>query len=340
MGGPETQVMSRFDPNVARAPLAGFSDLRAFRVFQHFGDTQLAQLAAHGRENTVPQGHVVYDEGSAGDDFFVVLAGAIEGHRNTTAGRQPATRIRVGQLFGEVSYLDGRPRDLATLATEHSVVLTLSGPGVRQAVAADPGLGAALARTFWHSLAAKIRQANQFMGELLPPSNAVEARPAALPGSAVELRPGAKLDLFAESGLSAAELRLLATTLRAESFPPGANIFLEGERGDSLYIVVGGEVAISRRIPGRGEIVLATFPRGGVFGEMALIDDQLRSADARSGPGGCTALVLSQRDLDEVLQRPSEAAAQFLGLVCRVLCHRLRAMIGQLAGRRAQPLEP
>ena len=328
--------MNRFDPDSARKPQAGFSDLRAFRVFQHFGDLQLAQLAAQGREHAVAQGHVVYDEGSAGDDFFVVLAGTVEGHRNTPAGRQPVTRLRVGQLFGEVSFLDGRSRDVATVATEPSVLLAFPAAGVRRAAAADSELGAALARTFWHSLAAKIRQANQFMGELLPPSQSDPARPAARPGDSVDLRPGAKLDLFAESGLSAAELRLLATTLRAESFPPGANLFLEGERGDSLYIVAGGEVAISRRVPGRGEILLATLPRGGVLGEMALVDDQLRSADARSGPGGCTVLVLSQRDLDEVLQRPSEAAAQFLDLVCRVLCHRLRAMIEQLAARRDQ----
>ncbi len=332
--------MNLFDPDAARAPQAGYSDLRAFRLFQHFGDAQLAQLAAHGREQTVPRGHVVYDEGSGGEDFFVVLAGTIEGHRNTPAGRQPVTRIRVGQLFGEVSYLDGRPRDLATVATERSAVLTLPGPGVRRTAAADPELGAALARTFWHSLAAKIRQANQFMGELLPPSDAEPVRPAARPGSTVDLRPGAKLELFAESGLSAAELRLLATTLRAESFPPGANLFLEGEPGDSMYIVAGGEVAISRRIPGRGESLLANLGRGGVFGEMALVDDQLRSADARSGPDGCTVLVFSQRDLDEVLQRPSEAAAQFLSLVCGVLCNRLRTLIEQLAVRRGRPFSP
>jgi CRP/FNR family cyclic AMP-dependent transcriptional regulator len=328
--------MDRFEPDDTRAPQAGLSDLRVFRVFQHFGQAQLSQLAAHGREHAVARGHVVYDEGSVGDDFFVVLAGTIEGHRNTAAGSQPVTRIRVGQIFGEVSFLDGRPRGLATVADERSAVLAFPGASVRRAMAADPDLGAALARTFWHSLTAKVRQANQVMGELLPLSDADTAVPASRSGSSVDLRPGAKLDLFAESGLSAAELRLLATTLRAESFPPGANLFLEGERGDSLYIVAGGDVTISRRIAGRGENLLATLARGEVFGEMALVDDQLRSADARSGPGGCTVLVLSQRDLDEVLHRPSEAAAQFLDLVCRVLCHRLRAMIDQLAGPRGQ----
>ncbi len=162
--------MNLFDPDAARAPRRGYSDLRVFRVFQHFGHAQLSQLAAHGRELTVPRGHVVYDEGSVGDDFFVVLAGTIEGHHNAAAGRQPVTRIRVGQLFGEVSYLDGRPRRSRHRRRRAQRGADSSGASVRRTMAADPDMGAALARTFWHSLTAKVRQANQVMGELLPAS--------------------------------------------------------------------------------------------------------------------------------------------------------------------------
>jgi len=189
-------------------------------------------------------------------------------------------------------------------------------------------------RAFWHSLAAKIRQANMFLGDLMPESSGEDGRPTAAPGRSVDLKPRAKLDLFAETGLSAAELRLLATTLHAESFEAGATVFVEGSAGDCLYIIVEGSVTISRRLSGRGESILASLGRGEVFGEMALVDDQLRSADAHAGPGGATVLPLSRRDLDEVLQRPSEAASQFLTLVCRVLCHRFREMTSLLAARR------
>ena len=324
--------MNRFEPDAARAPL-GSSDLRVFRLFQHLGDAQLARLAAHGREHGVAPGQVVYDEGGTGDDFFVVLAGSVEGRRSAPGGRRTVTHARVGQLFGEVSFLDGQPRDLTAVATGPGAVVAFSSARVRRAMAIDPELGTGLARTFWLSLAAKIREANQLMGELLPAASPAEPRAPGEPGEAVELGPSAKLDLFAETGLSAAELRLLATTLRAESFPPGATIFLEGQRGDSLYIVARGQAIISRAVPGRGESRLATLGRGEVFGEMALVDDQLRSADARSGPEGCTTLLLSHHDLDEVLQRPSDAAVQFLGLVCRILCRRFRAMVRTITDR-------
>ncbi len=325
--------MSRYQPDTPRATGA-YADLRAFRIFQHVPDAKLTTLATLAREQSVGAGQVVYDQSSTGDDFFVVLAGTVEGHRSTPTGRQPVTRIRVGQIFGEVSFLDANPRDTTTVAAGNAALLCFNSGRVRRAIASDHELGAGLMRSFWHSLSAKIRQANAFLGDAMPPSIA-EARPQPTGRRrAVDMKPRAKLDLFAEKGLSAAELRLVATTLAAESYEAGATLFLEGAPGDCLYIVADGTVQISKRVPGRGEKVLATLGRGEVFGEMALVDDQLRSADARAGDAGATVVALSRHDLDDVLQRPSEAASQFLLLVCRVLCHRFREMCQTLAARR------
>ena len=325
--------MSPFEPTPSHAPKA-FADLRAFRIFQEVPDAKLAKLSSLAREQTVGAGQIVYDQGSGGDDFFVVLAGIVEGHRTTAAGRQQVTRIGVGQIFGEVSFLDSNPRDTTTIAVGSAALVCFHGASVRRALASDHELAASLMRTFWHSLAAKIRQANLFQGNLMPPSpdEKEPGRPAN--GRSVDLKPRAKLDLFAETGLSAAELRLVATTLRARSFEGGETVFLEGTAGDCLYIVAEGSVRISRRVSDRGASVLATLGRGEVFGEMALVDDQLRSADAHAGPDGATVLELSRHDLDEVLQRPSEAATQFLKLVCKVLSHRLREMFNTLAAGR------
>jgi len=325
--------MSPYEPETPRAPQA-FADLRAFRIFQHVPDAKLAKLALLAREQIVGAGQIVYDQGSTGDDFFVVLAGNVDGHRSTTTGRQPVTRIRVGQIFGEVSFLDSNPRDTTTIAAGSAALLCFDGVKIRRAIASDHELGTSLMRSFWHSLAAKIRQANLFLNEQMAPTSDEQLPPSAAQGHSVDMKPRAKLDLFAEKGLSAAELRLVATTLAAESYESGATLFVEGAPGNCLYIVVDGDVKISKRVSGRGEKLLATLGRGEVFGEMALVDDQLRSADANAGSGGATVLALSRHDLDEVLQRPSDAASQFLQLVCRVLCHRFRDMTNLLSARR------
>jgi len=327
--------MSTLDKEPPSDSQAAFSDLRVFRVFQHVPDIQLEQLAAFTKEQLIARGQVIYDEGETGEDFYVVVSGVTEDYCTALGRRQPTSRSRVGQILGEASFLDGRPRPTAAVAVEKGVLLRFKSGVLRRWLVNDHELGAALARSFWHSLAAKIRHANQFMAEIVPLAEAGE-RPDHVPGQKVELMPGAKMDLFQETGLSAAELRLLATTLHAQHFPRDAYLFHEREAGESLYIVFDGEVRISRQMSGRGEEPLAILGRGEVFGEMALVDDQVRSADARAHTEGCTVLVLSQADLDAVLHMPPVAASQFLYLVCGVLCYRLRAMINLLASWRTR----
>ena len=159
--------MSPYEPAPSRTPKA-FADLRAFRIFQQVPDAKLATLSSLAREQIVGAGQIIYDQGSTGDDFFVMLAGTVDGHRSTPSGRQQVIRIGVGQIFGEVSFLDSNPRDATTIAAGGAALLCFNGALVRRAIASDHELAAALMRTFWHSLAAKIRQANAFLGDLLP----------------------------------------------------------------------------------------------------------------------------------------------------------------------------
>jgi CRP/FNR family cyclic AMP-dependent transcriptional regulator len=327
--------MTPLDDEPRRDFQTAFSDLRVFRVFQHVPDEQLEQFASFTTEQLIARGQVIYKEGETGEDFYVVVSGATEDFCTTLGGRQPVSRSRVGQILGETAFIDGRLRPTTAVAVDKGVLLRFNSGGLRRWLVNDHELGASLARSFWHSLAAKIRQANQFMTEILPLDEPGERRDRA-PAQPVELMPGAKMDLFQESGLSAAELRLLATTLTAQHFPRDAFIFREGEPGEWLYIVFDGEVRISRRVSGRGDEPLAILGRGEVFGEMALVDDQARSADAVAHADGCTVLVLSQNDLDAVLHMQPVAASQFLYLVCDVLCHRLRSMIGRLASWRTR----
>jgi len=57
--------------------------------------------------------------------------------------------------------------------------------------------------------------------------------------------------------------------------PAGSTVFSEGDAADCMYAVLGGRVEI--RVRGR---VMEEVGRGGVFGEMALVEDRPRSATA------------------------------------------------------------
>jgi CRP-like cAMP-binding protein len=199
---------------------------------------------------------------------------------------------------------------------------------------ANRDLAVSLLWSFWQTLAEKVRAANAQMSEFfsLPDQRLKTDRSAA--GRQVHVSEQAKLDILREQGLSAQELRLLATYSQEERFSPGAVVFTEGERGDSLYIVVDGSIRISRMVPGFGEECLAVLERGEVFGEMALIDEQPRSADARAHEEGSTVFSISRSLIDEVLSMDPDAAVQFLSLLCRLLCRRLRAMNERLIAWR------
>ncbi len=111
-------------------------------------------------------------------------------------------------------------------------------------------------------------------------------------------------------------------------------IFAEGDPGREMYVVLEGRVRISKFIPGGGEEALAILERGDFFGEMALIDGQPRSADARAHGGPVTVLALDEATIKEVLTVDPEASLEFLQLLCRLVAKRLREIDEKVIGWR------
>ena len=65
------------------------------------------------------------------------------------------------------------------------------------------------------------------------------------------------------------------------TFQPDEIIFHEGARGDKMFIILTGEVKLTKRVEDL-EIPLQNLKQGSMFGEMALIDNQPRSATAQA----------------------------------------------------------
>jgi CRP-like cAMP-binding protein len=126
-----------------------------------------------------------------------------------------------------------------------------------------------------------------------------------------------------EKGLSSKELRLLAAFSNEESFKTGQTIFVEGDKGDKLFIILDGQVRISKFIPGVGEEALAILERGDFFGEMALIDRGERSADAKAHTD-VTVLPIESKLLTDILSKDVDSSYQFLYIMCKILSRRLR----------------
>jgi len=125
------------------------------------------------------------------------------------------------------------------------------------------------------------------------------------------------------------QLAALGEFLEPREHADGAVIFEEGSRGDSLYFVTGGRVRISKRVSA-GELKdLAILGPGDCFGEMALIEEVSRSAQA-AACGDVKLLRLHRDDLNRWLKSHPAPAADFFSHLVQTLSWRLRRTSSEL----------
>jgi len=124
--------------------------------------------------------------------------------------------------------------------------------------------------------------------------------------------------------LDDSELASVAEVCKEEKYESAAYVFREGEAGNRLYVIVKGEVRISRDVPGSGEEALAVLKPGALFGEMSVFDRSDRSTHAISN-GGVTLLTITRPDFEMLLDFNREIAYKVLWACVRVLSSRLRS---------------
>lgn len=130
---------------------------------------------------------------------------------------------------------------------------------------------------------------------------------------------------FLLSALSDEDLEKLARYSQVQHVDAGTAIFNKSDAGDSMMVIIEGKVMIgSTSIAGK-ELVLNIIGEGEVLGEIAFVDGEARTADARALEA-TTYLVLERRYFQPLLDDQPKLAAQLLG----VLCQRLRNTTDQM----------
>ena len=109
-------------------------------------------------------------------------------------------------------------------------------------------------------------------------------------------------------------INFLKREREVRSFQAGQPIFSEGQAGDVMYAVVEGEVQIILQ----GKVV-ETIGEGGIFGELALLDDRPRSASAIPSTD-CKVAVIDLKRFGVLVQQSPFFAID----VMRVMAERLR----------------
>lgn len=130
-------------------------------------------------------------------------------------------------------------------------------------------------------------------------------------------------------GLSAADLEALLARMRRRSYRPGVPLFTHGDEGDKFYVILAGTVQVQRETGAGHTVHLGLRRSGDHFGEMALLDNTERMADAVTA-SECDLLTLDRMGFEECL-RSSRGFGQTI--IAR-LTQRLREAADQLESRR------
>ena len=120
--------------------------------------------------------------------------------------------------------------------------------------------------------------------------------------------------------LSAEELRAISAHAQTRAFPRNAVVLNEGDRTDSLYIILDGRVKAFVSDPDGKEVVLSTQGAGEYFGEMAL-DEGPRSASIMTLEPSRFLVVPKSDFKDFLIKNPAVAVR-----VIEKLIHRVRAL--------------
>ena len=85
-------------------------------------------------------------------------------------------------------------------------------------------------------------------------------------------------DIPGDTSFSERELRGLIPSTGRRTFHRDEMVFLQGEKGDSLFIILSGKVKVISQSDDGKEVILAILGKDEIFGEMALLDGRARCA--------------------------------------------------------------
>jgi CRP-like cAMP-binding protein len=127
-----------------------------------------------------------------------------------------------------------------------------------------------------------------------------------------------KVSLFADFELE--DLLRLKEITEEVPVAAGEKIILEGESGNTAFIIVSGNFEVYRDTP-KGEVNLATLEQTAYFGEMAIIENEPRSASVRAKNDG---LLLRIRGPE--FRKMMESSSSLAFRLVQVFSRRIRRM--------------
>ena len=130
-----------------------------------------------------------------------------------------------------------------------------------------------------------------------------------------------QLELFTD--LLDDEIDILVKHAKIHSLDEDEVLFHEGDDGDFFAIVIEGRIEISKRSENDVSVAIASLTKGATLGEMALIDNETRSASAIATEPS-TLFVLSRQSFDTLVEQSPRCGVKLIRKIATILCGTIR----------------
>jgi len=231
-------------------------------LFSAYGSEEHSALVDAFSSVNVKAGDTVIKQGDDGDKFYVIWEGELDIYQKGHSSLQKVKSLKKGDHFGELALMYGTPRNATVKAANEVVLFSIDRA------------------TFRNIIAYYRFKKNEQYFEFL---------------SKVEIS-GKPLGTI----MSTPELEKLCLALDQAIYKEGDVIIQEGDKGDNFYIVSSGNVGVFKDTDGTQKKV-AEKHQGQYFGEMALLQQETRTATCYASSDTVTCLTLTREDFIDMM---------------------------------------
>ena len=138
--------------------------LSGLPLFAALDDDAGAALRGAMKQEHFARGDVIFDEGDQGDKLYAVVEGKIKLARTAPDGRENLQAVLgPGEMFGELSLFDPKPRTAGAVAVTDSVLASLAHDALRPWITGRPDVAVQLLQ----ALAQRLRRTNDVLADLV-----------------------------------------------------------------------------------------------------------------------------------------------------------------------------
>lgn len=218
-------------------------ELIQFELFSDLPQSLVKRFHKKATNREVEPDEVILLEGQYDHVMYVMLSGYVHVTQSSPTGSVLIGTLKRGDFFGDMNPRTTQPSAVSITATTDCNLLELSKPQLQSILDASPHAQSLIDRTYNNrALRSELRGVSLF------------------------------------EGFNSEDLDRLTKTATVVRYPSDAPIFDEGDEGDAFYLIRTGFVKILKKRPSAKDLVLAYLREGQYFGEMALLNEDPRSA--------------------------------------------------------------